>query len=75
MPFELPLSVDCDWYVLGLQEDDETTIAADEALITEDEKKEELNMLQREGELPLEELLKLYRRDGGTTSVQKMWCP
>lgn len=50
---------------LGLQEDDETTIAADEALITEDEKKEELNMLQRESELPLEELLKLYRRNGG----------
>ncbi|CAM6104661.1 unnamed protein product [Calypogeia fissa] len=51
------------------EEDDETTIAADEALITEDEKKEELNMLQRESELPLEELLKLYRRNGESLDV------
>lgn len=43
-----------------LQEDDEHTIEADEALITEEERREELEALQNESELPLEELLNRY---------------
>eukprot|EP00250_Pteridium_aquilinum_P026609 c33290_g1_i1 orf=3-1079(-) len=41
-------------------EDDFSTLEADEALITEEERKEELLALEREGSLPLEELLKMY---------------
>lgn len=41
-------------------EDDFSTLEADEALITEDERREELLALEREGSLPLEELLKMY---------------
>ena len=33
---------------------------ADEALITEDERKEELLALERESSLPIEEILKMY---------------
>lgn len=43
-----------------LQEDDLSTLEADEALITEEERTEELLALEREGNLPLEELLKMY---------------
>ncbi|CAK9228992.1 unnamed protein product [Sphagnum troendelagicum] len=43
------------------QEDDEATLEADEALITEAERTEELGALQRESELPMEELLKIYK--------------
>lgn len=43
------------------QEDDEATLEADEALITEAERKEELSALQRESELPLEDLLNAYK--------------
>lgn len=43
-----------------LQEDDEATLEADEALITDEERKEELSALQRESELPIEELLRAY---------------
>ncbi|MCO5555305.1 hypothetical protein L7F22_008850 [Adiantum nelumboides] len=41
-------------------EDDLTTLEADEALITEEERNEELLALEKEGSLPLEELLKMY---------------
>lgn len=47
------------------QEDDEHTIEEDEALITEEERKEELEALQNETDIPLEELLKRYARDKG----------
>ncbi|KAJ7539803.1 hypothetical protein O6H91_11G109200 [Diphasiastrum complanatum] len=40
--------------------DDEATIEADEALITDNERREELDALQKESELPLEEILKRY---------------
>jgi hypothetical protein len=43
------------------QEDDEATLEADEALITESERREELIALQQESELPLEQLLKNYK--------------
>ncbi|XP_051138731.1 protein PHOTOPERIOD-INDEPENDENT EARLY FLOWERING 1 isoform X2 [Andrographis paniculata] len=41
-------------------EDDERTIEEDEALITKEEREEELAALQNETELPLEEILKRY---------------
>ncbi|XP_058207569.1 protein PHOTOPERIOD-INDEPENDENT EARLY FLOWERING 1 isoform X1 [Rhododendron vialii] len=41
-------------------EDDEHTLEEDEALITEEERKEELAALQNEVDLPLEELIKRY---------------
>ncbi|GAV63949.1 SNF2_N domain-containing protein/Helicase_C domain-containing protein/HSA domain-containing protein [Cephalotus follicularis] len=41
-------------------EDDEHTIEEDEALITKEERQEELEALQNETDLPLEELLKRY---------------
>ncbi|KVH99990.1 hypothetical protein Ccrd_021740, partial [Cynara cardunculus var. scolymus] len=41
-------------------EDDEHTIEEDEALITEDERREELEALHNEVDLPLEELLRRY---------------
>lgn len=47
-------------YIYIFQEDDEATLEADEALITEEERKEELSALQRESELPIEELLRAY---------------
>ncbi len=46
---------------LEYQEDDEATLEADEALITESERREELIALQQESELPLEQLLKNYK--------------
>ncbi|KAG6547117.1 hypothetical protein Mapa_011369 [Marchantia paleacea] len=51
------------------EDDDEATIEAEEALVTEEEQREELNALQREGELPLEELMKLYRRNGDESDL------
>jgi hypothetical protein len=47
-------------FLCFFQEDDEATLEADEALITEEERKEELSALQRESELPIEELLRAY---------------
>nr|XP_024935444.2 protein PHOTOPERIOD-INDEPENDENT EARLY FLOWERING 1 isoform X3 [Ziziphus jujuba var. spinosa] len=44
-------------------EDDEHTIEEDEALITKEERQEELAALQNEIDLPLEELLKHYERE------------
>ncbi|XP_022940291.1 protein PHOTOPERIOD-INDEPENDENT EARLY FLOWERING 1 [Cucurbita moschata] len=44
-------------------EDNEQTIDEDEALITEEERQEELEALQNEVDLPLEELLKRYARE------------
>jgi hypothetical protein len=43
------------------QEDDETILQLDEALIIEFERKEELNALQQESELPLDQILKNYK--------------
>ena len=45
------------------QEDDEQTIEEDEALITKEERQEELAALQNEIDLPLEDLLKRYTRE------------
>ncbi len=50
---------------LEYQEDDEATLEADEALITESERREELIALQQESELPLEQLLKNYKMGEG----------
>ncbi len=50
---------------LEYQEDDEATLEADEALITESERREELNALQHESELPLDQLLKNYKMGEG----------
>lgn len=52
-------------------EDDEHTIEEDEALITEEERKEELAALQGEMDLPIEELLKRYANN----EVGKEGCP
>ncbi|KAL6522407.1 Pharynx and intestine in excess protein 1 [Orobanche minor] len=41
-------------------EDDERTVEEDEALITKEEREEELAALQSEGDLPLEEILRRY---------------
>ncbi|KAF3442635.1 hypothetical protein FNV43_RR16551 [Rhamnella rubrinervis] len=49
----------------GESEDDEHTIEEDEALITVEERQEELAALHSEIDLPLEELLKRYTRDKG----------
>ncbi|XP_030525754.1 protein PHOTOPERIOD-INDEPENDENT EARLY FLOWERING 1 isoform X2 [Rhodamnia argentea] len=46
-------------------EDDEQTIEEDEALITEEERKEELEALHNEMDVPLEELLKQYVAERG----------
>ena len=55
------------WLPWHPQEDDEGTLEADEALITEEERKEELSALQRESELPLEDLLNAYK-------LMRGWC-
>ncbi|RVW30772.1 Protein photoperiod-independent early flowering 1 [Vitis vinifera] len=47
-------------YPAPTREDDEHTIEEDEALITEEERQEELEALHNEIDLPLEELLKRY---------------
>jgi E1A-binding protein p400 len=52
-------------FFLAYQEDDEATLEADEALITEAERTEEIGALQRESELPMEELLKIYKTKSG----------
>ncbi|CAH9068505.1 unnamed protein product [Cuscuta epithymum] len=44
-------------------EDDEHTIEEDEALITREEREEELDALQKEMDLPIEELLKRYAKE------------
>ncbi|VFQ59291.1 unnamed protein product [Cuscuta campestris] len=44
-------------------EDDEHTIEEDEALITREEREEELDALQKEMDLPIEELLKRYAEE------------
>lgn len=48
-------------------EDDEQTLEKDEALITEEEREEELAALQNEVDLPLEDLLKHYTVDRVTS--------
>ncbi|XP_047938519.1 protein PHOTOPERIOD-INDEPENDENT EARLY FLOWERING 1 isoform X2 [Salvia hispanica] len=47
-------------------EDDERTVDADEALITKEERDEELAALQSEVDLPLEEILKRYAAHEGS---------
>ncbi|KAL3534187.1 hypothetical protein ACH5RR_002648 [Cinchona calisaya] len=51
---------DYDIYSMDESEDDEHTIEEDEALITKEEREEELAALQNEIDIPLEELLKRY---------------
>jgi hypothetical protein len=59
---------------LEYQEDDEATLEADEALITESERREELNALQKESELPLDQLLKNYKMgEGNEISCLSNW--
>ena len=58
--------------MLLLQEDDEHTIEEDEALITEEERQEELTALHNEVDLPLEELLRRYTMGEGELSVWLM---
>ncbi|XP_074279283.1 protein PHOTOPERIOD-INDEPENDENT EARLY FLOWERING 1 [Silene latifolia] len=64
---------DEDYNVLSVDEsdDDERTIEQDEALITEEERQEELAALKNEVDLPLEELLKRY----STSEVNGESCP
>jgi hypothetical protein len=45
-------------------------LEADEALISEEERKEELSALQRESELPLEDLLNAYKLMRGWSSMR-----
>ncbi|XP_024982552.1 protein PHOTOPERIOD-INDEPENDENT EARLY FLOWERING 1 isoform X3 [Cynara cardunculus var. scolymus] len=54
------LEIDEDYKSEKEPEDDEHTIEEDEALITEDERREELEALHNEVDLPLEELLRRY---------------
>jgi hypothetical protein len=51
------------WYMWLVQDDDEQTIDEDEALITEVERNEELAALQAEADLPLEDVLKTYKKE------------
>ncbi|KAJ9559094.1 hypothetical protein OSB04_013708 [Centaurea solstitialis] len=67
------LETDEDYKSENEPEDDEHTIEEDEALITADERREELEALQNEVDLPLEELLRRYAvREGSTESGQEM---
>lgn len=50
------------------QDDDEQTLEEDEALITKEERQEELAALHSEMDLPIEELLKRYAGDKGDFS-------
>lgn len=50
---------------MSFQEDDEHTIEEDEALITEEERREELANLKNECDVPLEELLRHYTKNKG----------
>ncbi|XP_047310658.1 protein PHOTOPERIOD-INDEPENDENT EARLY FLOWERING 1 [Impatiens glandulifera] len=61
------VKVDEDFHALSEDEieDDWHTLEEDEALITEEERKEELEALQNEVEMPLEELLKRYNVEEG----------
>ncbi|KAK9068504.1 hypothetical protein SSX86_012618 [Deinandra increscens subsp. villosa] len=61
------LDTDEDYKSENEVEDDERTIEVDEALITQDERREELAALQNEADLPLEELLKHYAVGEGNT--------
>ena len=58
------------FYVWMLQEDDEHTIDEDEAQITEAERNEELAALQAEGDLPLDDILKMYTETKGDLQQQ-----
>lgn len=61
-----------DEFSLGTAEDmqdDEATLEADEALITEDERREELAALKNDFDLPIEEILKRYRHNKGSESA------
>ncbi|XP_078444362.1 SNF2 domain-containing protein / helicase domain-containing protein isoform X2 [Wolffia australiana] len=49
-------------------EDDEHTLEEDEALITEEERREELEALKNEVDLPIAEILKRYRREDNPES-------
>lgn len=51
--------------IMLFQEDDERTIEQDEALITEDERREELAALHNEVDIPIDELLKRYATGTG----------
>jgi len=51
-------------------EDDERTIDEDEAQITEAERNEELAALQAEGDLPLDDILKMYTETKGDLQQQ-----
>jgi hypothetical protein len=51
------------WYMWLVQDDDEQTIDEEEALITEVERNEELAALQAEADLPLEDVLKTYKKE------------
>lgn len=53
----------CEWWCF--QEDDEQTIEQDEALITKEERQEELAALRDEMDIPIEELLKRYAGEKG----------
>eukprot|EP01018_Ginkgo_biloba_P038738 Gb_04357 [translate_table: standard] len=55
-------------------EDDEATLEADEALITEEERREELAALQNEIDVPLEELLKRYKVNEGSEEENEEVC-
>ncbi|KAJ0985565.1 hypothetical protein J5N97_003921 [Dioscorea zingiberensis] len=54
-----------------LRQDDEQTIDEDEALVSKEERREELAALQNEADLPLEELLKSYMNN----SVSREFSP
>ncbi|XP_057965838.1 protein PHOTOPERIOD-INDEPENDENT EARLY FLOWERING 1 isoform X2 [Malania oleifera] len=61
-PHSDPVNIDDDYDIQSedKSEDDEHTIDEDEALITEEERQEELAALHSEVDLPIEELLKRY---------------
>ncbi|XP_027363680.1 protein PHOTOPERIOD-INDEPENDENT EARLY FLOWERING 1 isoform X2 [Abrus precatorius] len=52
-------------------EDDERTLEQDEALITKEERQEELAALHDEMDLPIEELLKRYAEEKGESIMQE----
>lgn len=67
------LETDEDYKSENEPEDDEHTIEEDEALITEDERREELEALHNEVDLPLEELLRRYAvAEASTESTREM---
>lgn len=60
--------------VMLFQEDDEHTIEEDEALITKEERQEELAALHNEIDLPLEELLKRYAAEECKSFLCLLYC-